>query len=80
MTNESVFPKGPEPQSDLEEVMRIIWESESKHNTWRDLIWNDFPLSDRDAKKIYERLKKAAIAIQNQFPNGYSVVTRTSSK
>lgn len=50
----------PQPRDLTEEIMKLIWESESKHNTWKGLIWNDFPLSDHEAAEILKRLRKTA--------------------
>lgn len=50
----------PEPKNLVEEIMEIIWVNESPNNTWKNLIWNDFPLSDHEAAAIYKRLKTTA--------------------
>lgn len=54
----------PEPQDLTEKVMELIWVNENpKHNTWKSLIWNDYPLSDWEAKEILIRLEKTATEI-----------------
>lgn len=57
----------PTPRNNLEKIMETIWVNENSHNTWKDLIWNDYPLSDRDAEKIYARLAKTARVIMTDF-------------
>jgi hypothetical protein len=54
----------PEPRDDVERIMKVIWEKESEGNRWRDLIWNEYPLSDREAGQILARLRSAAVELQ----------------
>lgn len=57
----------PEPRDSVEEIMKLIWEGENKNNTWKNLIWNDYPLSDLEAKKIYARLEATAKSVMSQL-------------
>ncbi len=53
--------EGWEPKGFKEELMRVIYESEferpeSRSRAWKDLIWNEYPLSDLEADAIKKRL------------------------
>lgn len=61
---------GPQPSNPIEEAMKIIWENENPRNTWKNLIWNEYPLSDWEADKIIARLRKTVMDLQASFPNG----------
>ncbi len=61
---------GPQPSNSFEEAMKIIWENENPNNTWKQLIWNEYPLSDREAEAILKRLRKTVTALQATFPQG----------
>ena len=60
-----------EPKDNVEKVMKIIWENELTHNSWKELVWNEYPLSDSEADQIRVRLRKTATEIIKTFPNGF---------
>ena len=60
---------GPEPRNEVEEVMKIIWEGENENNTWQELIWNEYPLSDWEADRILARLRSTAEKLIKKLKN-----------